>query len=402
MMERRDFFKKAAVAAGAATLGSTTLEAAVTHQPVDNRKPMDVAFPEKRPLIVYSDRPPLLETPRDVFTSVLTPNDQFFVRWHMPDIPQYIDPDTFTISVNGLVNKELQISLNDLKTKFEQVDVTAVLQCGGNSRSAFTPTAGGIQWGSGAMGCARWRGVRLKDLLDKAGLKKEAAWIGFNGSEKAAYYETPNFIRELKLDELDDHVILAYEMNGEDLPYLNGYPLRLIIPGSYSDSWVKMLSNITVTNEYKKLFFMDIAYRVPDNECECETPEKKFPKTKPITKMNVKSIIGYPTSETILSHKSEVVVRGVAWDDGHGIKKVMVSIDAGKTWNEALLDSGRLGRYAYRAFRFSFKPMGYGKVSIMAKAINNLGEEQPLSKDIPWNHGGYKYNGIDQVTVEVV
>ncbi len=401
-MERRDFFKKAAVTAGAAALGSSTLEAGITHQPIDNRKPMDVAFPEKRPLIVYSDRPPLLETPRDVFTSALTPNDQFFVRWHMPDIPTFIDPDKFTISVNGLVNKELQISLNDLKTKYEQVDVTAVLQCGGNSRSAFTPTAGGIQWGNGAMGCARWRGVRLKDILDKAGLKKEAEWIGFNGSEKAAYYETPNFIRELKLDELDDHVILAYEMNGEDLPYLNGYPLRLIIPGSYSDSWVKMLSNITVTNEYKKLFFMDIAYRVPDNATEGETPEKKFPKTKPITKMNVKSIIGYPVDGATLSHKSEVVVRGVAWDDGHGIEKVMVSIDNGKTWGEALLDSGRLGRYAYRAFRFHFKPKGYGQLKIMAKAMNKIGKEQPLAKDIPWNHGGYKYNGIDEVTVEVV
>ena len=158
-MERRDFFKKAAVVAGAATLGSNSLEAGVTKQPVDNRKVTPVAFPEKRPLIVYSDRPPLLETPRDVFTSALTPNDQFFVRWHMPDIPTYIDPDKFTVSVNGLVKKELNISLNDLKTKFEQVEVTAVLQCGGNSRSAFVPTAGGIQWGNGAMGCAMLKSI---------------------------------------------------------------------------------------------------------------------------------------------------------------------------------------------------------------------------------------------------
>ena len=401
-MERRDFFKKAAVVAGAAAVGTSTSEAGTTVQPIDNRKVSPVAFPEKRPLIMYSDRPPLLETPRDVFTSVLTPNDQFFVRWHMPDIPTYIDPDKFTISVNGLVKKELKISLTDLKTKFEQVEFTAVLQCGGNSRSAFTPIAGGIQWGSGAMGCATWKGVRLKDILDKAGLKKDAKWIGFNGSEKAAYYETPNFIRELELTELDDNVILAYEMNGEDLPYLNGYPLRLILPGYYSDSWVKMLSNITVTNEYKHLFFMDVAYRVPDNETESETPEKKFPKTKPIKKMNVKSIIGYPLNGDKLSLKSHTVVRGVAFDDGHGIEAVMVSTDAGKTWGKALLDDGSLGRYAYRAFRFSFKPNDLGKVVIMAKAINKLGEEQPLSKDILWNHGGYKYNGIDEVTVEVV
>jgi len=401
-MERRDFFKKAAVVAGAAAVGSSTLKAGTTGQPVDNRKVSMVTFPEKRPLIMYSDRPPLLETPREVFTSVLTPNDQFFVRWHMPDIPTYIDPDTFTVSVNGLVEKELKISLNDLKTKFEQVEVTAVLQCGGNSRSAFKPIAGGIQWGSGAMGCSTWKGVRLRDILDHAGLKKDAKWIGFNGSEKAAYYETPNFIRELELTELDDNVILAYEMSGEDLPYLNGYPLRLVLPGYYSDSWVKMLSNITVTNEYKKLFFMDVAYRVPDNETESETPEKKFPKTKPIKKMNVKSIIGYPENGDKLSLKSHTVVRGVAFDDGHGIKEVQVSVDAGKTWEKALLDDGKLGRYAYRAFRFSFKPNTLGKVTIMAKAINKIGEEQPLSKDILWNHGGYKYNGIDEVTVEVI
>ena len=402
-MERRDFFKKAAVVAGAAAVGSTTVEAnAGTHQPIDNRKVSDVAFPEKRPLIMYSDRPPLLETPRDVFTSALTPNDQFFVRWHMPDIPTHIDPETFTISVNGLVEKELKISLNDLKTKFEQVEVTAVLQCGGNSRSAYTPIPGGIQWGSGAMGCATWKGVRLSDILDHAGLKKDAEWIGFNGSEKAAYYETPNFVRELHLDELDDHVILAYQMNGEDLPYLNGYPLRLVLPGYYSDSWVKMLSNITVTNEYKHLFFMDVAYRVPDNDCECETPEKKAPKTKPITKMNVKSVIGYPTNGAKVNNKSAVVVRGVAFDDGHGVRDVMVSLDGGKTWDKALLDEGKLGRYAYRTFRYTFKPKKFGKMTIMTKAINKIGQEQPFAKDIPWNHGGYKYNGIDEVTVEVV
>lgn len=401
-MERRDFFKKAIVAAGTVAVGTSTLKAEQTGQPLDNMQVSPVAFPEKRPLIMYSDRPPLLETPIEVFTSVLTPNDQFFVRWHMPDIPTYIDPDTFTISVNGLVEKELKISLTDLKMKFEQVEVTAVLQCGGNSRSAFHPVAGGVQWGSGAMGCATWKGVRLKDILDQAGLKKDAEWIGFNGSEKAAYYETPDFVRELHLEELDDHVILAYEMNGEDLPYLNGYPLRLVIPGSYSDSWVKMLSNITVTDKYKKLFFMDVAYRVPDNECECETHDKPVAKTKPITKMNVKSVIGYPTRDSIVSHKSHVVVRGVAFDDGHGIKKVLVSTDAGKTWDEALLDDGKLGRYAYRAFRYTFKPNTLGKTTIMTKAINNNGEEQPFAKDVKWNHGGYKYNGIDEVTVEVV
>ena len=399
-MKRRDFFKTSIVAS-AAVLGSTSLAAGETHQPNETRKISKYAFPEKRPLITYSDRPPLLETPLSVFTQEFTPNDQFFVRWHLPDIPTYIDPDSYTIHINGMVKRELKISIADLKRDFEQVEVNAVVQCGGNSRSAFTPIPGGIQWGSGAMGCAKWKGVRLKDILDKAGLLEGAEWIGFNGREKAAYFKTPNFVRELELDELDDHVIIAYEMNGEDLPYLNGYPLRLVLPGYYSDSWVKMLSNITVTDKYKSLFFMDKAYRVPDNECECETPENKVKKTKPITIMNVKSVIGYPENGAKIYHNSEVVVRGVAWDGGYGINKVMISLDDGKTWEEATLKED-LGRYSYRAFFFGFKPKKYGKLNIMAKAINSLGEEQPLSKDIGWNRGGYKYNGIQVVNVEVV
>ena len=398
-MQRREFFKTSIVASAA--LISTKLSAGQTHQPKDGQEMSDMAFPEKRPMITYSDRPPLLESPRSVFAKGITSNDDFFVRWHLPDIPTKIDLESFTIKIDGLVEKELNITLKELRNDFEQVEVTAVLQCGGNSRSAFTPMAGGIQWGSGAMGCAKWKGVRLSDLLNKAGLKKDAHWIGFNGKDKAAYYETPNFVRELELEELNDHVIVAYEMNGEDLPYLNGFPLRLVIPGYYSDSWVKMLSNITVTNKYKSLFFMDVAYRVPDNATESETPENKAKKTKPITNMNVKSIIGYPENGMKLYHNAHLVIRGVAFDDGHGIRQVMISTDEGKTWNEALLKQED-GRYAFTEFRFTYKPTKYGKLNIMAKAINRLGNEQPLSKDILWNHGGYKYNGIDVVEVEVV
>ena len=398
-MQRRDFLKMSLAAS--AVVVSSSAAAGVTTQPIDNRKVSRIAFPEKKPLITYSDRPPLLETPREVFSKAITPNDEFFVRWHLPEIPTYIDTETYTLHINGLVDKEIHLTLKDLKENFEQVEVTAVLQCGGNSRSAFKPQAGGIQWGSGAMGCAKWKGVRLRDILNRAGLQKEAHWIGFNGKDNAAYYESPSFIRELEITELDDHVIVAYEMNGEDLPYLNGFPLRLVIPGYYSDSWVKMLSNVTVTKEYKNLFFMDVAYRVPDNECECEDPNDKAKVTKPISHMNVKSVIGYPTNETVVHHNSHVVVRGVAWDDGHGIKDVFISTDEGKTWEASVLDVDA-GRYAYKAFRFSFKPTKYGKTTVMAKAVNRLGQEQPLAKDIQWNHGGYKYNGIDTVTFEVV
>ncbi len=401
-MQRRDFFKKAIVTASAAATGSTVTQADETTHPVDNQKVSDIAFPEKRPLITYSDRPPLLETPREVFTSALTPNDLFFVRWHMPIIPTYINPNTFSININGLVDKAIKISLNDLKKDFEQVELTAVLQCGGNNRTAFNPTAGGIQWGIGAMGCAKWKGVRLKDVLAKAGLKKEATYIGFNGEDKAVYNKTANFVRELDLKHLNNDIILAYEMNGEDLPYLNGYPLRLVIPGVYSDSWIKMISNITVTKEKQDLHFMEHAYRIPDNACECETPENLFTKTKPIEEMNINSIIGYPISGTKVKNNSNLIIRGVAFDGGHGIHKVEISTDGGKLWDNATLDDVNHGKYAYRAFRYILKTKNSIHLTIMCRASNKKGEIQPFAKDIKWNHGGYKYNGIDEVKVKVV
>jgi sulfoxide reductase catalytic subunit YedY len=406
-MKRRDFFKRAITVASTAVTGgvavtTTSLKAATTVHPIDNREVSSIAFPQKRPLITYSDRPPLLETPREVFTSALTPNDLFFVRWHMPIIPTYINKHTFTISINGEVDKEIKISLKELKTEFNSVELTAVLQCGGNNRTAFRPTASGIQWGVGAMGCAKWKGVRLKDVLKKAGLKKDAAWIGFNGKEKAVYNETSNFVRELKLEDLHDDIIIAYEMNGEELPYLNGYPVRLILPGYYSDSWIKMLSNITVTKEKQKLHFMEHAYRIADNDCECETPTSLAKKTKPIEEMNVNSLIGYPTTGTKVKKDSELIVRGVAFDGGHGIKSVQISTDNGVSWSDAKLDDGTQGKYAYRVFSYALKPQNSSSLTIMCRAKNKKGEVQPFTKDVKWNRGGYKYNGIDEVTVEVV
>ncbi len=398
-MQRRDFFKNSLIASTA--LLSNSLYASTTRQPIDSHKVSTVAFPEKRPLITYSDRPPILESPVEVFTKAITPNDEFFVRWHMPHIPTHLNIDTYRISINGFVDNPLFISLKDLKNNYEQVEITAVMQCGGNSRSAFTPITGGIQWGNGAMGCAKFKGVRLNDVLKSASLKDGAKWVGLNGDDKAAFHKTANFVRELELHEIKDDVIIAYEMNGEELPFLNGYPVRLIIPGLYADSWVKMLSNITISKEYKEMFYMDRAYRIPDNECECETPDNIVSKTKPITTMNIKSIIGYPTSNTIINANSNVTLKGIAFDSGHGIKEVLISVNNGKTWDNAELDK-ELSSYAFRAFKFAFRPTKKGKITLMAKAINTIGEEQPFAKDIGWNHGGYRYNGIDSVTIEVV
>ena len=396
-MQRRDFFKLSLVASAL----SVGVSAATTTQPVDNRKLSKIRFPEKRPLITYSDRPPLLETPRDAFVRSITPNDEFFVRWHMSKIPMEIDLENYYLHVHGHTQKRLYLRVEDLKKEFTPVEVSAVVQCGGNSRSAFHPTTAGIQWGSGAMGCATFKGVRLKDILSRAGLKEGAVWLTLNGDDKAVMEKIESFKRELKISEIGDDAIVAYEMNGEDIPFLNGYPLRLILPGLYSDSWVKMLSNIEVTTEYKPYYYMDTAYRVPDNECECETPMAHAPKTKPLEKMNVKSYIGYPSSGMELPVKSNLTIKGVAFDDGSGIKRVEISLDKGKTWQEATLEE-ELSKYAFRVFKYRIKPMKKGTLIIMAKAINNKGQAQPFAHEIAWNHGGYKFNGIDSVTVRVV
>lgn len=403
-LNRRNFLGAGLILGASTLLGKESAPKIITE--TKDFVPPVIAFPEKKPLKTISDRPPLLESPRDIFTQAITPNDQFFVRWHMPDIPTYIDLNEFRLQVQGDVETPLSLSVDDLKSKFEPVEITSVLQCGGNSRKYYAATGQathGVQWGHGAMGCAVWKGVRLKDILNRAGVKGSARYVGVNGLEKPAVDETPKFFREMEIDEaLSGEMIVAYSMNGEDLPYLNGFPLRLVIPGHFSDSWVKMLSEITVLDQYRKTFFMDVAYTVPDNDCECVISGSDFEyKRKPIAVMKVKSVIGYPTPNTIIKKGSRVQVTGVAFDQGKGIKEVMISLDGGKSWSSTHLQKD-YGKFAYRPWTFLWEPKAKGEYTIMVRAINRIGNIQPLPEDIGWNAGGYQYNAVDSVNVKIV
>jgi len=403
-INRRNFLGAGLLLGASTLLGKETPQKIITSS--NEFVPPMVAFPQKKPMKTISDRPPLLESPRDIFTNPITPNDQFFVRWHMPDIPTYIDLNEFRLEVKGSVETPLSLSVDDLKSKFEPVEITSVLQCGGNSRRYFAgtgPATHGVQWGHGAMGCAVWKGVRLKDLLNRAGVKGSAKWVGVNGLEKPAMEATPKFFREMAIDEaLSGELIVAYEMNGEDLPYLNGFPLRLVIPGHFSDSWVKMLSEITVMDEYQKSFFMDVAYTVPDNDCECVISGSDFEyKRKPIAEMKVKSVIGYPTPNTVIKKGSRVKVTGVAFDQGKGVKEVMISIDGGKSWSTTTLQKD-YGKFAYRQWIYEWEPKAKGEYIIMVRAINRIGNIQPQVGEIGWNAGGYQYNAVDAVNVKIV
>ena len=247
MMNRRETLRSAlAVGIGAAAAGNLSLAAAsemITLPFANGERPL-VAYPGKRPLIVLTSRPPQLETPFSVFDEgMFTPNDAFFVRYHLADIPLKIDPDAFRLNIQGKVDTPLSLSLADLKNGFEPVELAAVNQCSGNSRGFFEPRVAGGQLANGAMGNARWKGVPLKALLDKAGVQAGAVQVSFQGLDRPVLPETPAFVKALDLDHaLDGEVMIAYAMNGEDLPWLNGFPMRLVVPGCYGTYWVKHLT----------------------------------------------------------------------------------------------------------------------------------------------------------------
>ncbi|UQA57286.1 molybdopterin-dependent oxidoreductase [Polyangium aurulentum] len=360
--------------------------------------PEMVAFPEKRELLLLTDRPPNLESPLAYFREDLTPNDAFFVRWHLADIPTSVDPATFRLKIGGHLESELSLSLDELKKGFTPVSVVAVCQCSGNSRKLSSPPVPGGQWGHGAVGNARWTGVRLKDLLKKAKVKPGAVEVSFDGLDRGVLPATPDFVKTLPFDRANDgEVLVAYEMNGEPLPMLNGFPLRLVVPGWFATYWVKALSEIAVLNESFHGFWMDKGYRVPKNAAMAETPGELAKETVPITRMVVRSLLVRPEPGETVPAGAPYEIEGVAFDAGSGIKRVEVSTDGGKTWGEAKLGAD-LGKYSWRRFRYAWKPSG-GRYTVMTRATSNAGETQPATAG--WNRSGYARNMIEPVDVTV-
>src|SRR4051812_46886140 len=283
-------------------------------------------------MIGLTSRPPQLETPFSVFnTNVITPNDAFFVRYHLADVPLNIDPATFSLEIKGKVDRPAKLSLSDLK-KMPAIEIVAVNQCSGNSRGFFNPRVTGGQLGNGAMGNARWVGVPLKAVLARAGLKPGARQVTFNGLD-VALLGAGDFIKALDLDHaMDGEVMLAYRMNGADIPMLNGYPVKLIVPGHYGTYWVKHVSNIDVIDSVFDGFWMKTAYRIPDNDCACVAPGTAPKATVPINRFKVRSFITSVADGAKLKARAQITLKGFAFDGGKGIKDVSVSTDGGKTW----------------------------------------------------------------------
>ena len=368
--------------------------------PFENGERELIAYPQKRPLIVLTSRPPQLETPFSVFNeSVLTPNDAFFVRYHWSGIPTSIDAQSYRLRVGGNVNTPLELTLTELKQMADAIELVAVNQCSGNSRGHFTPRANGGQLSNGAMGNARWTGVPLKKILEKAGIKAGTVQVSFNGLDKPPVGDGPDFVKALNIDHaLDGEVMLAWQMNGADLPLLNGYPIRLIVPGYYGTYWVKHVSDITVTDKVFDGFWMSTAYRIPDNSCACVEPGTAPTKTVPINRFNVRSFITSLTDGMQVRAGHETVVRGIAFDGGYGITEVAFSSDGGKTWQAARL-SKDLGRYSFREWTAVFTPKRKGTYDLKVRAINRIGQSQPITA--LWNPMGYMRNVVESTRVLV-
>ena len=394
MLNRRQWL------AGAGALAGSTMTAFAADKtvilPMGNGERPLVAYPGKRPLIRLTARPPQLETPFAVFNEgAITPNDAFFVRYHLAGLPQSIDPDTYRIKVEGKVTTPLSLSLNDLKTGFEPVELVAVNQCSGNSRGLFNPRVGGGQIANGAMGNARWKGVRLSDILHKAGVAAGAVQVKFDGLDGPVLPTTPDFAKALDIDHaLDGEVMVAYQMNGADLPFLNGFPTRLIVPGYYGTYWVKHLSQITVLDKILDNFWMATAYRIPDNDCHCVVPGKPPVKTVPIGRFDVRSFIT-SVQDGAKVKAGNLMLKGIAFDGGFGITDVLVSTDGKRSWKLARLGPD-LGKYSFRQWQLPVS-LPAGRHSLAVRAINRIGQSQP---DAPlWNPSGYMRNVVETVSV---
>lgn len=370
-------------------------------QPFENGTRELVTFPQKKPLMLITSRPAHLETPFSVFNKgIITPNDSFFVRYHLPIIPLSVNLKEYRLKISGKVKKPLELSLDQIKKFADPIEIIAVNQCTGNGRGFFSPRVPGAQLGNGSMGNARWVGIPLKKILEAVGVEAGVKQVTFQGLDRPVFPNTPNFIKALNIDHaLNGDVLIAWSMNGEDIPVLNGYPLKLIVPGYYSTYWIKHLNEINLIDYEFNEFFMATAYRVPDTPDNGIPPGSTPKGTIPVTNLKVRSFITSLKENENVSTGREITVRGIAFDGGSGIKNVMFSEDAGKTWQETKL-SKDYGKYSFREWTIRFTPKSKGIYTLAVRATgqNNLTQAiEPI-----WNPGGYVRNVIEKINVKSI
>jgi len=341
-------------------------------------------------MIVRSPRPLDLEMPLDGFTDWITPIDRFFVRSHTY-IPK-VNLTEWTLKIDGVVDRPTTLTMGDLK-KLPRVELVGVLECAGNGRSFYQPRVPGAQWTFGSVGNGRWTGVRLRDVLQKVGIRNSATEILFDGAD-VPLGKMPDFQRTIPTAKaLHPDTLLAFEMNSQTLPVEHGFPLRVIAPGWASDSWVKWLQHIEVLDHEFEGFWMKSAYRHPTHPVPPGTAVDAS-EMVPVTDLNVKSVIAVPAG---WAKPGKVRVQGTAWSNTSPVSKVDVSTDGGQSWTPAKL-AGRETKYGWRIWYHDWKPVE-GQYTLISRATNMAGQTQPLSQE--WNPPGYLWNVAQPVAITV-
>lgn len=355
--------------------------------------PASIALGDEPKLIVRSRMPLDAETPVEVFEREFTPNRLFFVRSHF-GAPAVGLTDRWTLAVEGGVTKGLSLGLDDL-ARFEQVTIPAVLQCSGNGRSLHSPTVPGVGWGRGAAGNAEWAGVRLAEVLGRAGIKPGMGHVHLHPADGPPMPKTPAYLRSIPIARaLDPSTLLVTRMNGEPLPILHGGPVRLAVPGWSGNHWVKWLRRLVVAPDEAPGPFQRTSYKMPIRPMPPGV-DPKPDEVASLTVMNVKSLIAGPANGSVLKPGRNEAI-GVAWTGGDAVV-TRVEVSVGGRWREATLESPARP-YAWRRWRLGFDA-GPGPVTLLARATDSAGATQPESP--PWNKSGYLWNGYDRVTCEV-
>lgn len=359
-------------------------------------------FGKHKDMVVLNDQPWNVEAPAHLLDDKVTPAAKMFIR-NNGHIPEKIDVDNWTLTIRGeSVSAEKTYSLQELKTKFPQHTYQLVLECGGNGRSEFYPPADGNQWTVGAVSCAEWTGVRLKDVLNDAGIKDNAVYVGYHAIDTHLSRD-PNkeaISRGIPLAKaMENETLLAFQMNGKDIPLEHGHPLRMIasgFPASVSGKWLKALSVRDKIHDGEKM--APPSYSVP---CEPVEPGTEVPNESMciIEKMPVKSLITYPKSGAMIKENTTLNIRGHAWTGEDSIEKVEYSIDFGATWHPCALQKGR-NKYAWQHFDAKVKFPKKGYYEVWAKAIDSTGTSQPMLTP-GWNPKGYINNACHRIAIKV-
>jgi len=345
--------------------------------------------------IVRGEDPLNLEMPFETLESFITPTKSFYVRTHFPIPP--IDRDEWWLHVEGEVEKPFAINYEEL-LKLESLTIPVTLECAGNNRNFLERKVKGVQWGLGAVGTAEWTGVPLSILLDRAGVKTSAREVILEGADQGMLEDAKSppgilkFARSIPLAKARRDVLLAYKMNGADLPPQHGFPLRAIVPGWYAMASIKWLQRVIVTNEPFTGYYQTMDYAFWKRRGD-------IAELAPLTEMQIKAEIAKPTQGEAVPVNSNVRVHGAAWTCDGEISKVELSTDGGSTWKEAKL-LGESKPNAWRLWKYDWQtPAAAGTQTLMARATDSLGRTQPVERDP--DRGTYMINHLLSTTVEV-